>query len=128
MVPQSPFGQHTIGATTTTVQTLPKTIQERIEIVVMDDITAVVGMLEVVLFQVSRHLEPHGGLASPFFTEYDRCGWILRITVHLVPGGMVGAIDTVVFEHGIGLSVLLGEGIAGNTVVFEKLLDLHGCS
>ena len=100
-------------------------IQKRIEVVVMNDKHPLARILAVEFAQVASDLQSHRRLTGPALAKHYRCGRLARIPIHLVPTRMVRAGDAVVLEDRIGLGVLLREGIANDTVVFQKLLDLH---
>ncbi|GAA4440750.1 hypothetical protein GCM10023155_45990 [Bremerella cremea] len=41
---------------------------------------------------------------------------------------MVSGVDTATFEYGVGLGVFYGERVRLDAVVFEELVNLHGCA
>ncbi len=47
------------------------------------------------------------------------------ITVDLVPNRMISTADAILFKDGVGLSILFGERIADDSVVFQ---ETYGCS
>ena len=108
-------------------EAVAKAVEERIEVVVVHDEQPPARMPLVVLLQVPGELQPHRRFARALLAEDDRRGRLRRIAIHLVPGGMIGALDAVLFEDRIGLRILLRKRIAGDAVMIEKLLDFHGC-
>ena len=82
-------------------------------------------MLLVVSFELGDRLEPKRGLAAALFAEDDGGRGLARIAEELGPGRVVGRADAGLLEQGVGLGVLLVEGVAADSVMFQKLLDLH---
>ena len=125
VVPQLPLRQHAVGPAAAHAQPCSKAIEERIEVVVLDDEDPRVGMRAIVLGEVPGDLQPQRRLARPFFAEDDRRARVGGIAVDLVPGGMIDAGDAVVFEDRIGLRIFLGKRIDADAVVLEELLNFH---
>ena len=125
MIPQFPFSQYAIRASFAAVKPILESIEKRIEIVVMNDVTAMLIQLLIVLGQVARDLEPDGRFSRTFFAENDRSGRATGVPVDLFPTGMVGAGNAVFLEDWIRLGILFGKGIATDLVVFQELLNFH---
>ena len=118
MIPKFPFSQDAIRASFTAIEPILEPVQERIEIVVMDDVTAPSILLLIVLCQMPCDLESDRRFPGTFFTENDRSGGSTGVPVDLLPTGMVGTGNAVFLENRIRLGILFGEGIATDLVVF----------
>ena len=101
-------------------------VEERVEVVVLDDEQPAVAGLGVVQRDAAGHLHPHGRFAGALFAEDDRRGRVGRVAVDLVPGRVVGGVAAALLEDGVGLRILLGKRIDGDAVMLEQLLDAHG--
>jgi len=126
VVPQTPLAQHAIGpAALSPAQLLAKTVQKRIEIVIVNDKQAAIRTAAIVLLQVLGNLQPHRRLAGAFFAEHNRRGRLVRVAVNLVPRRMKSARNTVLFEDPVRLRILLGKRIPRDPMMFQKLLNSH---
>ena len=125
MVPQPPLLQRAVGPAPAAGEAVAETVQEGVEIVVLDDEHLVFGVLGVVVGQMAGQLQPQGRLARAFFAEHHGRGRLAGIAVDLVPGGMERVADADPFEDEVGLGVLIGERIGGDAVMIEELLDFH---
>jgi hypothetical protein len=126
VVPELEEREDAVGAAVAIAQAVAKAVEERIEVVVVNDEQAAAWMTLVVKLQVAGELQSHRRFARAFLAKDDRGGRLGRIAVDLVPGGMIGALDAEFLEDRISLRVFLRERIAGDAVVVEELLDLHG--
>ena len=125
MVPQPPLAERSFGRASRPRHLLVEAIEERIEVVVLNDEDPRVGVLFVVVGRVLDDLQSQRRLAAPLFTEDNGRGGSPRIAVDLVPRGMKRAARANLLKEWIGLSVLLRERVLRQTVMFEKLLDFH---
>ena len=125
MIPKFPFSQDAIRASFTAIESILEPVQERIEIVVMNDVTAPLILLLIMFRQVPCDLESDRRFSGTLFTENDRGGRGTGVPVDLLPTGMVGTGNAVFLENRIRLGILFGEGVATDLVVFQKLLNFH---
>ena len=80
----------------------------------------------IVFLQRGNQLQSNGRLARSFFAENNRGTWIAAVTQNLVPRWMVNRLSTMLLKNVVRLSVFLTERIDFYSVVFKKLLYLHG--
>ena len=125
VVPQPPVLQRAVGPAPAAGEAVAETVQEGVEIGVLDDQHLVFGMLGVVVGQMAGQLQPQRRLARALFTENDGRGRLAGIAVDFVPGGMERVADADPFEDEVGLGVLIGERIGDDAVMIEELLDFH---
>ena len=71
MIPKFPFSQDAISASFATIESILEPVQERIEIVVMDDVTAPLFLLLIKSRLVPCDLESDCRLSGSIFTEID---------------------------------------------------------
>ena len=100
-------------------------IQKGVEIVVLDDEHLMFGLFGVVVGQMPGELQADGRLARALLAEHHGRGRLRRIAVDFVPRRMVGVADAGPLEDQIGLGVLVGERIGGDSVMIEERLDSH---
>ena len=102
-----------------------KAIEKGIEIVVVHHRNFRRWILGIPAGQMSCDLQPNGGLTRALFAKHDRRRRFRGITVNLVPGRMMRTENTVVLEHRIGLGIFFAKGIPLNSVMIEKLIEIH---
>ena len=120
VVPQFPLGQHAGRvALLAGAEPVGEVVEERVEVVVLDDEQAAIARLGVEQRDAAGHLHPHGRFAGPLFAKHDRRGRVGRVAVDLVPGGVVRGVAAPLLEHRVGLRILLGKRIDGDAVVLE---------
>ena len=126
VVPQLPLGEHAGRvALLAGAEPVGEVVEERIEVVVLNDEQPAGVRLRIVQRDPAGHLHPHGRLAGALFAEDDRRGRLGRVAVDLVPHGMIGRVAAALLEDRVGLRVFLRERIDRDAVVFEQLLDAH---
>src|SRR5437868_4428620 len=114
MVPKLPLRQYLVAALFPSAQFIPIAVEKGIEVVVLDDEQALVGMRAIKVREMPHDLQSQSRLARAFFAEHDRGSWLRRVAIDLVPARMIGAGDAVLLEHRIGLCVFFGERIRSN--------------
>ena len=77
------------------------------------------------LGQMASDLKSYGRLSGTFFTKDKRGGGCTWVAVDFFPAWVVATINAMLLEDRVSLSVLFGEGVATDPVVFQKLLDFH---
>jgi len=92
-----------------------------LKFVVRDHEHPLVGVLGVVRLELGRGLEAKGRLAAPLFSKDEGRRWVGGATEKLVPGRVVNLVQTTPLEDRVGLRILFAKGIAGNSVVPQKL-------
>ena len=101
-----------------------ESVEKGVEIIVLDDEAAPIGMSAVVGGQFVDDLQPQCGLAAPFLSKDDCCRGF-RVAVNLVPRRMVRRVQAMPLENVIGLGVFLPERVLLDAMMGEKLLNLH---
>ena len=125
MIPELPLREHLVdGPVGSDMAHEP--VEEGIEVVVEHDERLALGMRLVMTIELPHHLQFERRLARPLLAKHDRCARIGRVAVDLVPGRMKRRFQAGPFEDGVVLRVFLGKRVAGDAVVLEKFLDLHG--
>ena len=103
----------------------PTTVEVGVEIVIRNRQNTLLRIGLIVSFQLGRGLKPQSRLAAPFLSEPKGRRWIGRTAKKLVPRRMVDRCQTDPFEHGVRLSILFAERVPGDSVVAQKLFQLH---
>ncbi len=80
----------------------------------------------IVFLQRCDQLQPNGRLARSFFAENNGSAGIAAVSEDFVPRWMVNRLSTMLLKNVVRLSVFLTERIDFYSVVFKKLLYLHG--
>lgn len=77
---------------------------------------------------MADQLQPHGGFSGPFWAENNGGGRLFGIANDFAPRRVERCGNTEFPENGIGLGILVGEGVAGELVMGQEFLlchDLH---
>ena len=100
-------------------------IEIGIEVVVRDHEDALGRVRLIVRLELRFRLQPQCGLAASLLTEYQGGRRIGRAAEKLAPRRMMHCRKAAPLEYRISLSVLLAEGIADDSVMLKKMIELH---
>ena len=79
----------------------------------------------IVRLELGFGLQPERSLAAPLFAKDQGRRGVGRAAEELTPRGMVHGGETAPFEDSIRLSVFLTEGIASDSMMLKKMIELH---